>query len=288
MNALRLLCNRTKVLGLLAALLCSYSAEAKDEKPAETEKTGFYYGFGLGAFKANNASADYYINRAADFQSAEQNLWNTTFIEQIENELDKILVLDETGMPYMEFPYIINYKVTVAGTLTGGYYLGKGLSLIGNLTYTRLKANTYFKLFADEPIEKTALDNSVKCIVSAEENRAQIDIGAHQSFVRPKGARPFVEGGICFAFTEVSKHQMNIGNLQIPFSYSEGTSAGSVPVVQPGGASPGVFMSTGIDFPYNDKFKGSVGGGAAIYKVPLEDSSPYLTHFNLFFRVIVQ
>lgn len=281
----------TKSVTATILLLCSASLSAKEPKPAEEQGNGFYYGFGLGAFKANNASARYYIDAESDPYSDEQLLWNQNYIEQIELELDDKLVLTPDGVPDAQFPYPIKYKITAQGTLMGGYDFGKGLSLIGNLTYTRLKANSYFKLFVESPVEKTSFDNSVKCIVSGDESRVQIDLGMHQSFIRPKGARPFIEGGACLAVTEVTKHIMAIGNLQIPFSYAEGTSGSSAATgenaVKPGGASPGLFISTGIDFPYNDKFMGSIGGGAALYRVPLVDGSPYLTHYNLFFRIIV-
>lgn len=309
MNIINKKYNSIKLVSSVLLILSLGVSAAQDAKTEQEKGAGFYYGFGLGAFKANNASAEYYLERASNPYSYEQQLWNDNFIERIELELDDELVLDADGRPYLEFPYPIRYKTTVAGTLLGGYDFGKGLSVVANLTYTRLKANTYFKLFVNSPVEKNAYDNSVKCIISGEESRVQIDLGAHQSFIRPKGLRPFIEGGACLAVTEVTKHVMAIGNLQIPFSYAEGTtstqnssdttaysssysssgasSATTTNAVQPGGASLGVFISAGIDFPYNDKFKGSIGGGSAIYRVPLKEGSPYLAHFNLFFRVIV-
>lgn len=286
-----------KSASAIVLLFCTGYVTAQDVKTDQSKGTGFYYGFGLGAFKANNASASFYLDRISDPNSYEQQLWNQNFIDSINNRLNNVLVVNPDGSPYAQFPYPIKYKVTVAGTLMGGYDFGKGLSLIGNLTYTRLKANSFFKLFVEYQPEKTSTDNSVKCIVSGEESRVQIDLGAHQSFIRPKGVRPFIEGGACLTVTEVTKHVMVIDGYQIPFTYAEGTTSNQVTTgnttstttnaVKPGGASPGVFISAGIDFPYKDKFKGSIGGGTAIYRVPLKEGSDYLSHFNLFFRVLV-
>lgn len=273
-----------KRLILFSTILSTLSVCAQEETSAgKAQKTGFYYGLQMGGYFPNQQDAQFYSGRPENSNSIEQRLWNSIYLEKIEEEVGDRLAVDMDGKLLVEFKTPVKYKTAVLAGAHAGYILNKGLTIIANINYVRTTALSQFKVFKTSPIDKNEFDNSVTGTMVAEESRAIIELGLHQPFLRPKSWHPFVEGGVCAVMTEVLNHEMQIESVVVDFSIREGSIGSNI---NQGGASVGYYMNAGLDFPVSEKFSGAIGGGFANYSVPLPEEYEPTLHFSCFVRLL--
>ncbi len=260
-------------LALAFLLLCITGFCGSPVRAEEPQSLTFSYGLTMGGYFANPATANYYNGSGRNNLAQALGMQHTN--QRIRESLGYNFELNSLPGDMAYTPAIL---IGIYGTLLRQ----SGLGIIGEFTYTRLKADDSFTLKLDKPsfIEG---DNILRFPITGNEERSEMRLGLQYVFFQPGNqVHPFIEAGGSMTSTKVRSHSVSIeGNT---FSVRNFTDA--YHGIRDDGIGFGAFVTSGVRMDMVEGGYSFVLGGSAQYSnIRLDEQVSAHMQFALFLRL---
>ncbi len=234
----------------------------------------YTYGLNLGAYFANNGTANYYNG------TGRHSLEDAINRQQTYNRIRESLGYDFElhGLPE-NMGYTPAILIGVFGTLQ---FTGS-TSLHGEFNFARLKASDQFTLTLKKPsfIEG---DNVRRYPLSGTEERSEIKIGVQHTFLSARSStHPFVETGFSLTNTRVRENSARIEGSTISIRNFSDTYYD----FRDDGIGMGTYASLGIRMDLGDAYALALGAGSHFKMIKLGNNDTYFMQFTLFTRLFL-
>jgi hypothetical protein len=272
-----------KILILMLASASLLAQVYAQKAPQPDTVRGFYMGMLVGMYKPNNADAAYYGRQQLQMSQNEQEAWNRSNIERIENAIGARPLFDMDGNLVMDFPYYVRYSPAVLIGFFVAYQLANNFSITGSYNFSQQTAGTDFKLMVEPTSNRLVSEDFVKGSVQTKENRSLIEIGFNQTLIRPDKWKPFLEGGLGLLIVEQKEPRMSIANMSIQARVDEDPLSDGRNVA----VGAGFYANAGVALPLKGQYSAAAGAGGSFYQARFYgDKAPIRASLAVFLRLI--
>ncbi len=250
-------------------------------------KSGFSFGFNVGAYFANKYNGNFYNGASSNVDSIGLIFSNYNYTQDIQREITDTFRL-------LELPQKMGYQPAMQFGFYVKYSFSKQLGMFLQFNYTKLKAKDVFTMGIGPAHAYLSFDDIRTFPIWGTEERIYIDLGVSKTFETSKTVQIFVEGGLNINNTLVKEHKIAIGNLE----YSLINIYGNTPYTpntqmqtyetRLGGLAVGAFASTGLRFVFNNYISLDPGFSFYMTKANLEGYPAYRPQYTVFLRICYQ
>jgi len=282
---------RFKCIILVISVLFSLTSFAQKK---EKDRSGFTYGFGVGACMASGKNALFY-NGADDKPNAVNNILGNSVVpygsssESTQSQIYNVLKDSIIGIQYPS-KMTYNPAVTLQGYL--GYIFEDKNSVYAQIKYSKLSTNGTFSIELASP-DTTKFNSSEHRIVEgglkASENRVDIEFGYHILLDKVNPRKPFIEIFGNINSVSVKSDQMSITTANGNFTSSLiHYTLNTINTNQTqGGMGYGFGATLGIEGQVKENMYYHLGLQASLKTIHLLDNPELTPHFDLFARILL-
>ncbi len=234
----------------------------------------YTYGLNLGAYFANNGTANYYNG------SGHHSLENAITRQQTYHRIRESLGYD---FELHGLPEDMGYSPAILVGVFGTLQLTGRTSLHGEFNFARLKASDQFTLKLKKPTFIEG-DNVKRYSLSGTEERSEIKIGVQHTFLSTRSStHPFVETGISLTNTRVRENSARIEGSTVSIRNISDTYYD----FRDDGIGMGTYASLGIRMDLGDAYALALGAGSHFKMIKLGSNDTYFMQFTLFTRLFL-
>ncbi len=262
-----------------------YDLKKKDKT---IDKRGLTFGINMGMIKGNSYNAmNYNGDTVKNENSINYILKNTYHYNEIKHELN------ERNFRLYSIPGNMSYDASIMVGFYARYNYNNSTGIFIQFNFSKLNTNGLFALSID-----SATFTSEPALryfpIYGQEERTYIDIGLHKEYYLGEKANFFINGGLNFTNTLVTKNGITINDLDFSIinvygnqSYVPGSGAQPYEVRQ-GGIGFGFFGGCGVNLNFNEKV--SVDPGLNLYyqSIKLSGYEQYRLNYYLYIRLMLR
>lgn len=240
----------------------------------ELRSLRYTYGLNLGAYFANDGTANYYNG------SGRHSLESAINRQQNYNRIRESLGYD---FELHALPQQMSYNPTMMVGVFGTLLVGQRTGIHGEFNYIRLQAEDYFSLELDRPsfIEG---DNVYLFPLRGSEERSEIRLGLqHTAEMAGSEVHPFFEGGMTLVNTRVRENTARIEGR----SYSIRNISDTYYDFRDDGIGYGGYATIGVRMDIGEAYALALGANSSFVNLNLGDHDAFYLNYSIFARLFL-
>lgn len=245
-----------------------------DQEDEELRSIRYTYGLNIGAYFANDGTANYYNG------SGHHNLEASINRQHNYNRIRESLGYD---FSLHALPQDMGYSPAMMIGVFGTIYMGERTGVLGEFNYTRLEAEDYFSLELDRPsfIEG---DNVYLFPLKGTEERSEIRLGIqHTAEAIGASTHPFFEAGLSFINTRVRENSARIKGR----SYNVRNISDTYYDFRDDGIGYGAFATLGLRLDIGENYAMALGANSSFVNITLGENDSFYPNYSIFTRIFL-
>lgn len=241
----------------------------------EDRSIGFSYGLNLGAYFANNATANYYNG------SGRNDLEQAIMRQHNYNRIRESLGYD---FELHELPSNMSYSPAMLVGVFGTLHFNPRTSLHAEFNYARIRLQDQFTLRIMRGDPGLIGHDIERYNILGTEERSDIRIGIQQTYLsKNRPVHPFIEAGVNMINTKARENRVQIAGISYSILNLTDTRYG----FRDDGISFGAYTGSGIRMDIGESYALALGAHANFANINLGENNKYNLHYSIFVRLFL-